>query len=479
MLLSSLPLDICRLAELVPECYAAFRDIVSDGIAFFVSRLSPTRLEEIITAQSALPVDAGVRQRLAQLLHASPVLHKIGQVVARRRELDPALRRELQRLESMEPRTPIEQLQPLIDRELKPFAQHYRIELGTSALAEASVASVLPVRWSDPSSSQQREGVLKVLKPGVRQKLGEDVEILAGLADFLDQRAGESNLPPLAYREILDDVRELLENEIRLDQEQAHLRRAGRQYADDPGVRVPALLPFSTDHLTALERIRGTKVTDLARRGPLHDMRLFSTIVRALLADVMFTRDESALFHGDPHAGNLFAIDDHCLAPLDWSLAGTLSNAQREELAQLELAAASLNESRMLRSLDRLSSWPFHPADARRRVRAALAQIAFRRLPDLRWLMHLLDDLALAGVRFPPNLMVFRKSFFTLEGVLTDVCPEADIADALTGTMLRRLWFEWPLRWLKTPTSRDYDTQLSTADLLGLGIADRGFRESA
>ena len=81
-----------------------------------------------------------------------------------------------------------------------------------------------------------------------------------------------------------------------------------------------------------------------------------------------------------------------------------------------------------------------------------------------------LDDLARAGVRFPPRLLLFRKAFLTLQGVLADVCPAAALDATLMSEVLVRLAWEWPLRWLKPLHDRDYGTHVSSADLIDLVV---------
>jgi len=47
--------------------------------------------------------------------------------------------------------------------------------------------------------------------------------------------------------------------------------------------------------------------------------------------------------------------------------------------------------------------------------------------------MRLLDDIALAGVHFPASLFFFRKSIFTLDGVLQDIAGKDVRIDYILG----------------------------------------------
>jgi ubiquinone biosynthesis protein len=468
-----LQIDPQALAAIVPDCYAEFRPVVADGLSFFLQHLSPGRLTEVLQAQAELPADADLPHRLVLFLHACPALHKIGQVLARNRHLDPELRRHLQQLESLEPRTPAEQWRPVLESELAPAAATFRIRTAERPLAEGSVAVVVPLTWSDPAEGDDRprqHGVAKLLKPGAAARLDEDLGILGRLAGHLEERTAAYGLPPLPYGEILAEVADLLRHEVDLRQEQDHLRRAGDQFAGQLDVQVPRVLPFCTDTMTAMERIDGSKVTEPQATGIWQRPALFHSMVRALLSGVLFSRDESVLFHGDPHAGNLMATKDGRLAILDWSLAGRLTDSDRVQLAQVLLGGWALDTIRIAHAVAGLASPGADEDLIRRHVEAALVGQRWYQPPGPAWVIGLLDALTRAGVRFPPRLLLFRKTYLTLQGVLSDVCPFCSLEGALMAEALVQLAWEWPLRWWKPLASRNYGTHVSSEDLVQLAL---------
>jgi ubiquinone biosynthesis protein len=466
-------IDPQDLAAVVPDCYAEFRPVVADGLSFFLEHLAPARLAEVFAAQAALPPDADLPHRLVVFLHACPALHKVGQVVARNRHLDRELRRHLQELESLEPRTPAQEWRPILERELAPAVERYRIHHADRPLAEASVAIVVPLTWRDPSdgdNAPRRHGVAKILKPGVVGRLEEDLAILGRLADYLADRWAVYHLPPLDYREVLDEVADLLAHEVQVPQEQASLARAAEQYAGQPDIHVPRPQPFCTETMTAMERVHGRKVTDLRGVPAWRRPALFGAVVRSLLAQVLFTRDESVLFHGDPHAGNLMATRDGRLAILDWSLTGRLSTDDRVQLAQVLMGALALDAARVAAAVVGLANEGADDALIRRHVGAAVARLRWGRPPGPLWAVDLLDTLARAGVRFPPRLLLFRKAFLTLQGVLADVWPAGMLEETLMAQALMHFAWEGPMRLLRPPQDRDYATHVSSADLLQLAL---------
>jgi len=465
------PIDPQELAAVVPDCYAEFRPLVAEGLMFFLQHLSPARLAEVLQAQAELSADAKLPRRLVLFLNACPALHKLGQVVARNRHLDTELRRHLQGLESLEPHTSMEQLQPLLLRELAPAVEEYRICVAERSLAEGSVAVVIPLTWSDPAAGShgpRQHGVAKLLKPGIAERLDEDLGILGQLADFLEQRWALYALPPLSYREILDEVAELLRREILLREEQRHMRLAGSQLAGQSDVQVPRLLPFCTENLTAMERVEGGKITDAQAVSLWRRPALFHTLVRALVSNVLFSRDDSVLFHGDPHAGNLMATVDGRLAILDWSLAGQLTHDDRVQMSQILVGGWTQDTARTAGAALALARDGADEDLLLRHVARALAEVRWHKPPGPLWAIGLLDTLVRAGIRFPPRLLLFRKAFLSLQDVLSDVCPVCSLEATLLAEALLHMVWEWPLRWCKPLDDRDYATHVSSADLMHL-----------
>jgi len=453
------------IAQLVPEAHAAYRPLLTDGLLFFLERLSPPRLAHILAEQLKLPRAATSARRLVALLRQCPTLHKLGQVVARDRRLAPELRENLQGLESLEPTTPMEEINAIIQREWSKVAG---LEVGSAALAEASVAVVVPMVWRDSDASAPRQGVFKVLRPGVEEQMHEELEIWSSLGAFLEERCADRGLPVLDYRNTLDSVRRLLAHEIRLDREQAHLTRAAAFYADSPTVLIPQLLPFCTARMTAMERVDGRKVTD-SGSSPGERRRLARILIEALIAKPFWSDSPGpAIFHADPHAGNLFETRDGRLAILDWALVTPLSKAQRVAVVQAVASALTLDEGGATRAIASLG-YPSDETTLRAAVASGLCQVRQGTFPGLDWLMALLDRLGTAGaMRFPEELTLFRKALLTLSGVIGDVSGQPSIDEVLIMTGLTQCGREWPARGLAPFDSRAFGSHLSNADWFGL-----------
>jgi len=461
-LLGSLGID-----DLVPAPLAPWRPLVVEAMALFLQRLPADRLAGIVADQFALPPATPPEARLVALLTRCPTLHKLGQVLARRHELHPDLRRRLQALESMPPVLPIDVIAARVREELGDIEG---LRIADAALAEGSVAVVVPFTWRE--GGREREGVFKVLKPGIEERLGSELALLPGIITFVERRGAELGLPALDYRGTLSGVQRLLEMEIRLDVEQANMRRAAEFHRDDADVLVPGLLPWCTPRVTAMERVDGVKVTDAAIDTAQREA-LGARMIAALIARPFWTREDVAMFHGDLHAGNLLLTTDGRLAIIDWSLTATLTKAEREVLVALALAGLTLDARRIRRALEGLGMRGADDAAFAAIVERSLdALVASGRPIGFAWLVGLLDALALAGAAgFGEQLSVFRKTWLALSGVVQDLGARGPADVPLARAGLRRFLVELPARMLARPDSRAFGTHVSNADLAQLSVS--------
>lgn len=457
-----LQLDLNRL---VPEGYAEYRPLVSDAANFFLSRLPKSEREQIIAAQNALPADTPAEMRVLLILSACPTLHKLGQVLARHEELDVNLRATLAQLEFGGGTVAHPELETTLRQTLGEDFDRYQIVLDFSVMAEGSVATVVGCEWNRPGRKRRHRGVMKVLKPGIESKVRGELRVLARLTDYLDERRERYDVPMFEYRETLDTVRDLLVRETHLESEQNHLVEAGDFYDGNKEVLIPARLPFSNEYVTAMEFVDGVKVT--TEYEDAADARVRAAgVLQSLISRVVFSRRDETMFHADPHAGNIFATHDNRVAILDWALVGRLTKRQRELLAHMMWAGLTLDRRRMRRTLTLLAEDVRDRRAMHRVIDESLQKVRKGRLPGPTWMAELFDGLLGAGVKFPADLLLFRKSLFTIKGVINDIDPEFSIDREFLATFATFLVREFPKRFARLPFSREYKSQLSNLDLI-------------
>ena len=421
--------EIVPAERLVPQAYVKWRPPVRDAMMFVVTRLSPARLAPKLLEQLELPLKTSAEVRLLRLIAKVPGLQKLGQVIARNRNLRPALRNALARLENGIRDVRPEDVVAIIRHELGPRVEKYDVRIAPAILSEASVSAVVRFTWRDPESGKRERGVFKVLKSHIPEYFAEDMDYLKGLAQYFGDPQRNYGFSGNVIPDTFKKVRRLLRHEVNFVREQKTLLEAWSLYRSMKGVRVPRLIqPLCTPRITALSEERGIKVTNAAARLPAARRRkVAEQLIEALIAVPLLASQEDAIFHGDPHAGNLL-YDNRTgeLTIIDWALRERLSRDQRRHLALLFLMVSLRDPVGTCNEVLALSQQRIRPASLRGQMvlesaTRFLDELPVVRLPSGADAMRLLERIAIKGIKFPGPLIMLSKVMFTLDGILGDI----------------------------------------------------------
>ncbi len=421
--------EIVPVERLVPESYLKWRPPVRDAMMYVVAHLSPGRLAPKLLEQIELPTSTSAETRLLRLIAKVPGLQKLGQVIARNQHLRPALRNALAKLENGIRDVRPEDMRTLVEQGLGARVKTFDVRIAPRLLSEASVSAVVRFTWRNPETRQRERGVFKVLKPHIPEYFGEDMAYLQGLAEYFgDQHhtyGVEADLIPDTFRK----VQRLLRHEVNFVREQKTLLEARTLYRSFPRVCVPRVIKvLCTSTITALTEEPGIKVTSAALRLPAtRRQELADQLVEALVAVPLFAETPNAVFHGDPHAGNLL-YDNRTgeLTIIDWALRERLDREQRRHLALLFLMVGLRDPVGTLNEISALAQHRVSMNSSRGRMIRTLAtefidELPASRLPSGADAMRLLERVAIKGVKFPSSLIMLSKVMFTLEGILGDI----------------------------------------------------------
>jgi ubiquinone biosynthesis protein len=467
-------LHFVPVEALVPELYKHWRPLVHDAMFFMMSRLSAGRLAPKLIEQIDLPAETTPEERLMRLIARVPGLQKLGQVLARNRNLPQSLRDALVRLENGIRDVNAEQVLGIIHNELGKKLAEYSVEVRPSIYVEGSVSAVVRFTWRRIGIRRRQRAIFKVLKPYIPGFFSEDMELLARLAKYLGARHSRYGFTaPHVLADIFDDVRRLLQHEVDFGREQATLKDAAQLYLAAPGISIPRVIePLCTPNITALTEERGKKITDAVARMPAwRRAEVSQQLIDAVIAIPLFAPKGDALFHADPHAGNLL-YDDRTseLTILDWALTEQLSQEQRKNLAMLFLMIALRDPIGAADAILALSppGGRNQAAKAEKTLTAVnqyLDKLPVKHVPGAVDAMNVLEEVAWEGVRLPRSLVMFRKTLFTLDGILHDIAaPDF----SMESVMVRNLVKSWTSTWknLGAPLSAGDWIQVQCSALL-------------
>ena len=481
---ASLLISLARPEDAVPRSLDRFVPVVRDGIELFLSLTSYPRLRRVILNLAAHRATSAPGERLLQLVLHFPTLHKLGQAIARNPHLDPELKQWLVRLEQGDYGTDPKAQLHCIRTQLAGLQSNCQIMLSPHIIAEASVATVLPCRWKKSAGSRINKGVFKVLKPQVEIHLQEELRILESVVISLEMKRKQYALEEMKLTNLFREIRGDLVREVDLTAEQENLDQAAKIYAGVAGVRIPEVAPFCTRTMTAMEYIDGVKITDM--KGTKKQRQELATLVfEAIICIPLFAKENISLFHGDPHAGNILAVpgsspDSFDIALLDWTLAGRLVKKQRIQIMKLLLGIMKGDSWSIARIVEDMASRSDTPEKMDwqylgETIKNLLVSGEYVDCDPLKKAFRMLEKLTMGGLVLPSELVLYRKSFFIVEGVLHDISPDFSMGKALERYLATLLLQELPVRCGRLMTAAAdkaeyYGTLLSNQSLLELSL---------
>ncbi|HEY2634828.1 MAG TPA: ubiquinone biosynthesis regulatory protein kinase UbiB [Steroidobacteraceae bacterium] len=378
--------------------------------------------------QRSVGVARGERLRLA-LEELGPIFVKFGQALSTRRDLlPPDIADELAKLQDRVP--PFDSAVAIASIE-----KSFGLALGdifgrfdSKPLAAASIAQVHVAALKDG-----REVVVKILRPGMREIIDLDLEVLHYLAELADEYWGEARrLRPV---ELVREYRKTILDELDLLREAGNAAQLKRNFAGSTLLYVPEVhWDYCRVDVMVMERIHGVIVNDL------EELRARGTNIRKLAengVEIFFTqvfRDN--FFHADMHPGNIFVqIDDPQnprYAAVDFGIVGSLQARDQHYLAENFLAFFDRDYARVA-ALHVESGWV--PRGTRvdeleSAVRTVCEPIFNKPLKEISFaqvLLRLFETARRFDMQVQPQLILLQKTLFNIEGLGRQLYPELDL----------------------------------------------------
>lgn len=431
--------EMTGLSHFLPEQYVRFQPVVMEAMVFILKELPLERLAEKIVDQLLLPSDSDPGTRLSVLVKEMPSIQKLGQVICRTPGIDPVFKQALVDLEDNLKTVDCRQVLPLIDKQVRRLPPGHTLVPQRRILAEASVCAVVPAHVTIEKGAAPVQAVIKVVKPKVRRNMTGDLALLERLAVFLDKHKKRWGMREFNFSGTLHQVRTLIENEIDLASEQAHLVMAGEYHRNHKRLRIPDLLPVSTPEMTVMSRVEGRKITDVAQLNPRQRRLLAEALTRVCILSPLQDLGEISIFHGDPHAGNIaycFEGGRPLLIFYDWAMMGRLSRLERFLMVFLSCGFWVESPKAVFFAADLITKGQVsRDKEIERKVFVLIDKILAGNKGGIRNVFGnietFFEELTYMGILFSADLMMYEKAAVTLKGVLADIDPAFDRNDYL------------------------------------------------
>jgi ubiquinone biosynthesis protein len=371
-------------------------------------------------------LDAPRAVRLRQALEAlGPIFVKFGQVLSTRRDLlPPDIADELARLQDRVPPFFADQVVATLTRVYgRPVEDVFR-EFDRTPVASASVAQVHLARLPDGA-----EVAVKVLRPGIASVIAGDLALLHAGATLVEWLWADGRR--LRPHEVVDEFAKHLEVELDLLREASNASQLRRNFEGSPLLLVPRVhWDYCSSEVMVMERMRGTPVSrvDALRSQGVDIPRLARAGVEIFFTQVF--RD--GFFHADMHPGNILVTAEGQYVALDFGIMGTLTDIDKDYLAQNFLAFFRRDYRRVAEAHIE-SGWA--PRDTRvddfeAAIRAVCEPIFAKPLKEIsfgRVLLRLFQTSRRFNIQVQPQLVLLQKTLLNIEGLGRELDPDLDL----------------------------------------------------
>jgi len=370
----------------------------------------------------------GERIRLA-LEELGPIFVKFGQALSTRRDLlPPDIADELAKLQDRVPPFPVSEAKAIIAHVYGKPAEEVFERFDDEPLAAASIAQVHTARLHSGE-----EVVVKIVRPGVRERIERDLEVMFVLAGLARDYSKEGyRLRPI---EVVQEYEKTIIDELDLMREAANAAQLKRNFEGSPLLYVPAVYwDYCRSEVMVMERIHGVLVNDMA------ELRRRGTNIQALAENgvaIFFTQVfRHNFFHADMHPGNIFVQTDDpenpVYAAVDFGIVGTLDARDQHYLAENFLAFFDRDYNRVAR-LHIDSGWVpdgVRVEDLEGAVRTVCEPIFQKPLDEISFgtvLMRVFEVARRFDMRVQPQLLLLQKTMLQIEGLGRQLYPQLDL----------------------------------------------------
>ncbi len=320
-------------------------EIIPIVIPDIIPKLVPRGIKAKILKQDPNLANLNIYRRFRLAIQElGPVFVKFGQIMSTRQESLPAeLIKELKMLNDRVEPVPFEEIKATIE-EYAPIEKSFTY-LNEQPFAAASLSQEHEAKLKDGS-----EVVLKVQRPGIREKVAIDLSILKFIAKKFDTLY---DLNIYNFPGIVDDFSKQITSELDFTRDGKNAELISKNMEGMKGIRIPKIYwEFSGSRMLVMEHMYGVRIDDIdgMKKMGVDARDVARNGLHAYLKQIF--RD--GFFHGDPHPGNLLVTKSGDIVLLDFGLVGVLRPEKRDLLLRMLTGVLNSDVDELVRVFEEL-----------------------------------------------------------------------------------------------------------------------------
>ena len=397
--------------------------LIKYGFGKFINRSIKNKILPSKDEEYSLLLDPELPKNLRLMFQElGTAFIKLGQLLSTRPDMvGDKIATEFEKLQDDNPPICYEEVKRIIESELKGNIDELFSEFSKDSLATASIGQVHEARLTTGEKV-----AVKIQKSGIAETIDTDLIIMKNLARTLHKN---DNLRKFNLPGIMDAFDHSIHIEIDYINELINMKQLERNFADDETIHIPiAYSQYCTSKVLTMEFVEGTKMQEVIESDseefdkPLIAKRVLDSFMKQLLLD--------GFFHDDPHAGNLFVLDDDVVCYIDLGTVGILDEDFRKELCDLLMLVGDKDVKGVINQFIYMGvlDYTMDTTDLKRDLR----DLFFRYLNEdagglndvLDRLLSLMQDY---GIILPNEFATMARSLSMIESVSSNLDPNVDM----------------------------------------------------
>jgi ubiquinone biosynthesis protein len=354
---------------------------------------------------------------------------KLGQMLSLRSDIIPAeLAAELSKLQDSVQNDEIEKIKSVLTTEYGKSVNDVFLEFDESPIASASIAQVHKAKLKTGEVV-----AVKILHPGIAEKIEADLEILKNLSKLVETHIPESR--PYQPVEIIKEFDKSIRKELNLVFEGYNIDTFRNHFQDDPTIKIPMVYwEYSTESILVTEFINGIKISELLinEASDIDPKQVTMNSANALMKQVF----EIGIFHADPHPGNLFVLPGNVIAPIDFGNVGRVDDEMRNAFIEMIMGIVNQDPNRIVKALINIGFVDDHTN--LRGLKIDLMEfinhyykVSLNRINLSKLINEFIELLRTHQIKLPSDISILIRTLLISEAIARELYPQFNLAEIL------------------------------------------------
>lgn len=364
------------------------------------------------------------RELADDLEKLGPTFIKLGQLISTRADFVPVAYMEaLERLQDKVEPFSYGEVEAIVEVEVGARISRAFSEFNPTPMAAASLGQVHAAKLRSG-----KEVVVKVQRPGIRERVAEDLDALGQIATMLDEHTETGR--KFQFSKMVEELRRSLIRELDYRLEAANLILMREKLAGYEDILIPdPIEDYSSGRVLTMEYISGQKITKLSpvARLDVDGAALAEAVFSAYLHQILVV----GVFHADPHPGNVLITDDHRIALLDLGMVARIGQNMQEQILRLLLAISEGQSDRAAAIAQKMGVERdgFDDMRFQREISDLVSmhhEASVGKIQVGRVVMRVTQIAGETGLGVPSELTMLGKTLLNLDLIGRTLCPDFD-----------------------------------------------------